>query len=70
MQRCIIMSAAAAPAAATAPWDREETAGDPTVSQQIILASARKTAAEADLTERGGSEKESSDSDSKEVTPQ
>lgn len=53
------MSAAAA-AAATALWDREETAGDPAVSQQIILASAWKTAAEADLTERerGGGERE------------
>lgn len=68
MQRCIIISAAAA--AATAPWDREETAGDPAVSQQIILASAWKTAAEADLTQRGGSKKGGTDSDSEEGTPQ
>lgn len=63
------MSAAAA-AAATAPWDREETAGDPAVSQQIILASAWKTAAEADLTERGGQggEKERSGSEKGEQT--
>lgn len=64
------MSAAAV--AATAPWDREETAGDPAVSQQIILASAWKTAAEADLTEREwggrGREKERSWSEKGEQT--
>lgn len=63
-------------AAVTTPWDRAETAGDPAMSQQIILASAWKTAAEPDLTERGRggrhntrAQKRGTDSDSEEVTP-
>lgn len=65
-------------AAVTTPWDRAETAGDPAMSQQIILASAWKTAAEPDLTEREGgrggrhnirAQKRGTDSDSEEVTP-
>lgn len=67
-------------AAVTTPWDRAETAGDPAMSQQIILASAWKTAAEADLTEREregerweaqheSAKKRGTDGDSEEVTP-